>query len=206
MRICTLIRIDFSEGFRSIWRQALLIPGALILQFSYLLVGYTGAGFSLTELAWGDMLAVSFSGMSIYHPERNYPFVIPASWLMVCFILFFIPLRYPFRNLEGFGIQTVVASGGRRSWWISKCLWISAYVLAFWICIFGLSAAVTAICSGDLSLTIGQDVVGSLMIDVIDFVSTPRSLSILSALGAGVCMSWALCMVQFALRFGFGRF
>lgn len=54
-----------------------------------------------------------------------------AMWLAVLLYLFYTTLYYPFNDLTGYGQNVLTRSRGRRSWWLSKCLWNALTVLMF---------------------------------------------------------------------------
>ena len=133
----------------------------------------------------------------IYDPASNMPFVLPVEWMLFVLLMLFIPLRFPYRNLMGIGKMLMVEAGERWSWWLSKCVWIALYVVAYWGLMLLVSAVVSAIMFGALSLTPSEE---NLMFSGIDsFDLAAGTLSIVPAVCAGVAMSCALCLVQLVL-------
>ena len=88
--------------------------------------GYSG-GFGPV-----DVLAYFFAGSDYYRMDDKVPFVLPIGWLIQQVLVAVLVGNYVVRDLDGQAPQVLVRVGGRRAWWLSKCLWTAATVLAFY--------------------------------------------------------------------------
>lgn len=199
MKFSHLLLTDVRDGFSSIARW--LAISAVIMLILVMLFGFSalGSGIDPNQLTLGDYIGSLVGGMAIFHPEANMPFILPIKWLLIVFMMLFVPLNYPYRSMMGFGLHEMIASGGRLRWWLSKCLWLGLYALAFWSCILLVSSIATVVFSSSFDLTVTQEGGNLLLYDTWDYVAHQSALGIAAFLVIAVLVSWALCLIQLAL-------
>lgn len=87
-----------------------------------------------------DYILYPFAGMKEYIPRPDVPFIFPVIWMIIYLMLSYIILYYTYNDLTGFGQKILLSTGKRRSWWLSKCIWVVLSVITFfliaWITIF----------------------------------------------------------------------
>lgn len=123
-----LFASDLRFGCRAIAGRLLLACGVSVLLCLLLYLQSTSSPQTLV-LGFADYYMALFGGMSEYAPRQDVPFRLPAGWLCICALAAYTVLDYPVRDLNGMGTQTLVASGSRWCWWLSKCSWIGTCVL-----------------------------------------------------------------------------
>ena len=197
MRALRFLVADVREGVRSI-AFALIVVGLMTLLLGMVLACramLSGVGTSC--LTWGDVVASVCGGMRVYDASSGLPFVMPVGWLLAMFLMFYVPLRYPYRNLMGFGTSAMIAAGSRRCWWFSKCAWLAVYVCLFWGCVLGVSAFLAFLLSGDMRLELTEQAAGLLSFDTWNLTSGRRQIA--PFLFAAILMSYALVVAQCSL-------
>lgn len=196
-RFLVLAHADLQEGFREIARH-MLAACALFLGLMVLLLLKMGAsGIPLSEASFTDFVLSAAGGGAPYRPESHAPFPLPIEWMLTMLLMMFIPLGYPLRNSMGIGKTLMIASGGRWNWWLSKCLWIILYVMAYWMCMLVVAALCSLLVSGELDPAPSESLYAFTWIDRFALVNGPRLL--MPALGAAIAMSCALCLAQLVL-------
>lgn len=83
-----------------------------------------------------DYVIFIFGGMQEYFPSPDNSFLFPAIWIVTTGYASFLTLRYPYDDLEGYGQQIILKAGKRSRWWMSKCLWMCAKTLFYYILIY----------------------------------------------------------------------
>ncbi|MBY4797892.1 hypothetical protein K6V98_05950 [Collinsella sp. AGMB00827] len=154
MRALRMVALDLREGLRSIagWYVALI--GVCTLSFCSALLTLLAYGrpavFSL-----GEALVFLSAGVPEQLLGQSEPVRIPVEWLIIFMLSLYMVLWYPYRDFHGFGSQIMVASGGRLAWWFSKCFWVCASILLYWM-VAGVCAFICAFITGgalDLRVT-----------------------------------------------------
>lgn len=96
-------------------------------------------------LCWRDYLIKIFEGtQEIGQMERTSSFYIPKEWLVVQFLFFILIAKYPKKDLEQQGIQIFIRTNSKRTWWLSKCVWLFCSGVLYYG-LFYLAMAVVAI-------------------------------------------------------------
>ncbi|WP_165057002.1 hypothetical protein [Adlercreutzia sp. ZJ176] len=96
-------------------------------------VGATGSDGLLGGFGFVDVLAYFFAGSDYYRIDDKVPFVLPIGWLIQQVLIAVLVGHYTVRDFGGQALQVFMRVGGRRSWWLSKCLWVVATVIVFYV-------------------------------------------------------------------------
>lgn len=83
------------------------------------------AGHDVSGLSFADNVALLFAGSQPYEYRAGVLFMPPIGWLLMLMLVLYVTLSYPYRDLHGFGQQVLMRGGSRRSWWVSKCVWVA---------------------------------------------------------------------------------
>lgn len=83
-------------------------------------------------LSLGDYWCYLFRGTDIFVPGDT-DFRVNMLWVVIQVYLAFMVAQYPFEDLAGYGQQLLLRAHKRTSWWLSKCVWMTASVAAFYI-------------------------------------------------------------------------
>lgn len=136
-----LARYDLAMGFSSN-RAKLVVAFACIVALAAMFLSAlvvaaryseaTGVGASSGGFGPVDVLAYFFAGSDYYRMDEKVPFVLPIGWLIQQVLVAVLVGNYVVRDLDGQVPQVLVRVGGKRAWWLSKCLWAAATVLAFY--------------------------------------------------------------------------
>lgn len=139
MRFTKLLYYDFKNGFLIGWSKFLLL---LVLIIAYCFDFYLRKSNAyifdeiIPQATWIDYVFHVFAGEKEYVPSLTEPFVFPVKWLLFHLFILYSTLYYPSRDLSTLGLNILVRTKGRFSWWISKVSWNVCYVLALYIVTF----------------------------------------------------------------------
>ena len=100
-----------------------------------------------SNVSFGDIFCGFFGGNEPYDPNLG-TWALPVVLLLVCSLVFYLTLDYPYRDLAGMGKQLIVAAGSRWGWWLSKCAWVVATVSVFFALLLGVVAASCGLMGG----------------------------------------------------------
>lgn len=139
MKFFKLLKYDLKNGFQ-IGLLNLFVIAVFVLAFcidfylrksgAYIFDEYTPAGSVI------DYLFYLFAGMKEYTPSVTESFIFPVKWLLLQLFILYSTLYYPYRDLSSLGLNILVRTEGRITWWLSKVLWNIIYVLASYLVIF----------------------------------------------------------------------
>jgi len=159
MKFFKLLRFDLKNGLLRRWQGYLILFATIIfayIDFSIRIMEIRAGGiYGQGEVSIGTFLFYLFGGMEKYVPSPANPFIFPALWILVFIQILFITLYYPFDNLNGIGKNLLIASGRRKSWWLSKCIWNISSVCACFIIIWLTALVCTLVTGGELSFAVG---------------------------------------------------
>ena len=160
---CKLLWYDLKNGFRSTYRRYIAAAVAFCIMFvsAYIVVYSYNVGAkpeTPVQATLGNTLLYAFGGMDEYIPEPGNPFRLPAFWLLSYLLLAYITLYYPFNDLEEFGQNILIRSGGRQLWWLSKCVWNVASVVAFFLLAWAIFAVGCLVTGNSLSMELSPDI------------------------------------------------
>lgn len=138
------VRYDLRVGLE--WRFYLCF--FLIFLFLGGSVLFAGRGAGISELNFMDYLVKIFEGIEEFQRmDRISSFYIPKEWLIVQFPFFVYIAKYPKRDWDQRGAQTVLRSQSKVFWWLGKCVWLLASAVLYYI-VFYLAIAMVAVSFG----------------------------------------------------------
>ena len=135
------LRHDLKRGLGGRWIYFLvatalfaLVCGQLCQRHHQLLAaGDLAAAYAVEPaLSLGDYWCYLFRGTDIFVPGDT-DFRVNMLWVVIQVYLAFMVAQYPFEDLAGYGQQLLLRAQKRTSWWLSKCVWITASVAVFYI-------------------------------------------------------------------------
>lgn len=139
MKYIKILRTDIKQGiFASRWMlfSPLVIGLLVIFDFFIRLDFFKEENLKDVFVTWGDLLLYMYGGMKEYIPMKGEPFIFPAVWIMSFSLAAVCVLNYPFADMQYFGTQMMVRAGGRKIWWLSKCMWNVLGTLYFHFVLF----------------------------------------------------------------------
>lgn len=151
-------------------------------------------GITSSYPSFSDYLIDIFKGMEIY--QKNKPFEIPVSWLMINIYIAYLVSFYPFQDLNGYGQQIILHSKNRKQWWLSKCIWNISTVLTFYL-IGYLVIFLFLLFSGNFSLPRNKDI--NLLISNVNTANLQLESVILIGFILPIITSIAISLFQLSL-------
>lgn len=130
MSLIKFLRFDIKHGI--IKKYHLYIVYAVLTIFAIIQFQGKLNSFGFTNYSIGDCFLYIYGGSKEYVPRVGETFEIPYLWLVNHIVILYFTLNYMYKDLSGFGQQIIYRSGGRITWWISKCLWNSLMVINFY--------------------------------------------------------------------------
>lgn len=148
-----LIKLDIKKGFK-FCKLKYLLSFLALTALAILSIAYYQKTNSNPNL--GDTLIYLLSGITFYEPDpqRNIPFEIPNTWLVVFLLCSYLTLEYPFEDLDGQGEISVLVCGSKTKWWLSKCIWIVLTTISYFLLLALAASIATMIAGGALSLEV----------------------------------------------------
>lgn len=135
MKFIKMIRFDLQNGmlrFKLLYLCPVLIAVVSVVDLSNRFYWMRVNNEVQSQvIALGDYWYYLYGGMQEYIPSPTSAFEFPMMWLMVFLTIPLLVLNYPFRDMHTFGQQVLVHTGGRSSWWLSKCLWNTLCTLVY---------------------------------------------------------------------------
>lgn len=131
MRFFKFLCYDLKHGIlKNYWLYCIYIflVFMAVIQFQGIM-----RSFEISRYSVGDCFIYIYGGKKEYIPRIGESFELPYLWLTNHILLFYFSLNYMHKDLQGFGQQTIYRSGGRLTWWFSKCLWNALFVLLFYV-------------------------------------------------------------------------
>lgn len=120
----------------------LAAAGALLLQ-----VRAQGADVALTT---ADFLLAVFGGAPHFGEVCEQLAHFPLAWVAACVLIPYLTLGYPLREMRGYGVQVMVATGSRWAWWLAACAWAAMTALLALLTVVvtcGIVSALWGVCS-----------------------------------------------------------
>lgn len=181
MMFFKLMRYDLKVGFSTTYKRYLIAAalfGMIFISFLITLQSFNSVVGPEESVkgSLGNLLLYSFGGMQEYTPSPGEPFRFPAFWMLIYLLLAYITLYYPYNDLDESGQNILIRSGGRRLWWLSKCVWNISSVICFFVLawvIFGLGCLATG---NSLSLELSANIAGILKLDPGKYLLSPVRL------------------------------
>lgn len=141
MKYFKFLRFDLREGIWKKYKSYLALACLILIAFLDIQTKAEAVGNKLTL---GEYMFCIYGGIKRYVPTMGDPFKVPYLWLLNHLLILYFTLNYTPTDLNGFGQQTIYRSGGRLTWWFSKCSWqIIASVMYYavsWLCLGALTA------------------------------------------------------------------
>ena len=158
MRLTRVLKADLSAGLRECWKRVLVVALLACALIPFWLMETKARGYSDADIphTLASTLCTNFGGMKVFHPGEGERFRMPAAWLLSSLAIFYCTVTYPYRDLMGFGRNVLISSQSRWTWWLSKCLWVSAVMLACTLAVLVMDVLATLFMDGTLSLGIDQ--------------------------------------------------
>ena len=122
-----ILRSDIKHGLkRVVLRHVLVFAVALFAGYLTYAAVFTTAGYIAIDYksTMGDMVLCLFGGIPVYSPSSGKEFEFPMVWIAIFVAAAYVTLDYPLHDLQGVGATSIVISGSRWSWWLSKCSWV----------------------------------------------------------------------------------
>lgn len=135
MKFFRLLAYDYKNGFR-VGTVKLLVMVLFVVAFCIDFYYRKYVTYSFDEVipsgTFIDYLFSIFAGIKEYTPSREENFIIPVKWLLLHLFICYSTLYYPSRDLSSMGLNILVRTKGRLTWWFSKCIWNVSYVLTMY--------------------------------------------------------------------------
>lgn len=175
--LLTLIKLDLKKGFKFCKLKLFLAFIALLILALLCISYFEGPDY----LSLGDTLIYLLSGITFYEPDpqRDFPFTIPNTWLVVFLLCSYITLEYPFEDLEGQGEISVLVSGSKTKWWLSKCIWVVLATISYLLVLMLAAALGTLIANGSLSLEVHPETLQGIKEFENNLVEAPWNMPVL---------------------------
>ena len=195
--ISKLVIWDIRNGVLRAWPKLIGIAALFVflsLTFSYRFEALEG---DVSCLGFESYLLNIFAGIERYSYDPSEPFRLPAQWLFTLLCIAYFTLHYPSRDLSGMGVQLMLASGSRRHWWFSKCVWIAASVISVFL--IGITICFISAClsGGFQENLINVAALRAMNFNVDTLTSPPWNVAIVVI--TAVAMTLSICYVQFAI-------
>lgn len=108
------------------------------------------------EISFSDFILFMFRGMNVFDGNAVELQDKLPQWFLVNIYLSIIIGYFPLKDLSESGIQVLIRTKSRVSWWLSKCLWVTYNVLIY----YAISIIVITVFSlfhGGLSLELSKE-------------------------------------------------
>lgn len=192
-RLIKFIGYDIRNGLLRKWTVFLVTAIASLIAIEQ-------TDITIKEGATGtDYILGIFSGMSRFYISPDAVFNIPFLWFVFMIIPAFLIGDYAVGDLNAYGIQLIVKSRSKLSWWISKTIWCLISVITYFIVIFAVI--------GGYALATGRPLVGDSR-NWCEYAGVYTSVDIGELVLHGIVVPaltiFTLCMMQmlFSLIFG----
>lgn len=132
------------------WARAAVCGALLGLVAAAALVLQARAQGSGAPLTAADFLLAVFGGAPCFGTVREQLAHFPLAWVAACVLIPYLTLGYPLREMRGYGVQVMVATGSRWAWWLAACVWAAMTVLLALLSIVaacGVASALWGACS-----------------------------------------------------------
>lgn len=136
MTLFKLVKYDIKNGVFLSWHKLLI--GAVYAVISCMILDRQIQNAveakhlpSMLKASVFDYLCNIFKGIDRYSFTAKGGFQIPALWCLFFVCYFFIIGRYIVNDLYGFGTHILLKAKSRKTWWISKCIWVFMTALVY---------------------------------------------------------------------------
>lgn len=125
-----LIYFDIKNGLLKEKIKIIFIPFIFIILCIVVYLTHSQYGEVNT---FGEYWLYIVGGMKEYIPSKFESFKFPIIWFFIMIYLSYMTLYYPYNDLIGYGQNVLVRSSGRSRWWLSKCVWNTLSVVAYFL-------------------------------------------------------------------------
>lgn len=183
------------------------IKNGLLKKWSVFLVTILASVIAIENVSWDlrrgwsglDIIFNIFSGMPRFYIAPDTIFNIPFLWFVFMIIPSFLIGCYAVDDLNAYGIQMIVKSRSKLSWWISKTIWCLLSVVSYFVVII----AVMGIYSGINNIPFADG--GKRWCEFIGiYKAVPIKQLVLHGIAVPALTIFTLCMVQMLLSIIFG--
>lgn len=84
------------------------------------------------EIQYWDVLYAMFEGIQPSVPGRGEQFDLPVLLIVFELLMFFIVGNYSRADVFGYGRHVLLAAKSKRTWWLSKCVWVIGNILLYY--------------------------------------------------------------------------
>ncbi len=153
------IKHDFYKGTIEGWkRYAIALCIFIFLCFVFQIRAEKIIQFNKIskEISFSDFILFMFRGMNVFDGNAVELQDKLPQWFLVNIYLSIIIGYFPLKDLSESGIQVLIRTKSRVSWWLSKCLWVIYNVLIYYT-IFIIVITVFSLFHGGLSLELSKE-------------------------------------------------
>ncbi len=129
------IKHDFYKGTIEGWkRYAIALCIFIFLCFVFQIRAEKIIQFNKIskEISFSDFILFMFRGMNVFDGNAVELQDKLPQWFLVNIYLSIIIGYFPLKDLSESGIQVLIRTKSRVSWWLSKCLWVTYNVLIYY--------------------------------------------------------------------------
>lgn len=162
MKFIKYLRFDICQG---ILRNPMLMISPIAIAFIIFIDFFAKANrfiaFDIMDeaVSFGDYLFYLYGGMKEFIPDYEMGFQLPIVWILVFFVLPFILLNYPLKDMNGIGQQILIRSTKKIFWWLSKCCWTILGTLVYHLIMQMTGLVMCSIFRLDITYSIHMDFV-----------------------------------------------
>lgn len=196
------IMIDIKQGIvKSYYKYLMVFILAILtsIEFFNKVHAYIDKGMIDGQISYIDCIIYQFKGMKEYVPAFNNPFDVPVQFMLINLLLAFMIGNYPMKDLYGMGMQMLIRSKTKLSWWCEKCIWNVITVIAYYFTIYIALLLVSVFCGAQLSGNIHINVVNKLLGTNVTAIVGWQVVAMVIILP--ICTSIAISMMQMFLAF-----
>lgn len=124
------------------------------------------------EITVLDYFFYLFFGMEEYVPSPGNKFRFPALWVAVILYVSYITLYYPYKDLNGYGKNILLNTQSKKTWYLSKCMWVTASTVIYYLIGFVVLSLFAIISGAEFT----ADVSSNAVIKFIQFITTEQNL------------------------------
>jgi len=124
-KLIKFIRYDMKNGLLRKWAVYLFTVVAVLVATQSIYIVYRDKGASI------DYIFGIFVGLPKYYISPETAFNVPFIWFVFMIIPAFLIGDYAVSDLNAYGIQLIVKSRSKISWWISKTIWCITSVVVY---------------------------------------------------------------------------
>lgn len=157
MKCCKLLQYDLRRGVIQNW-IFLFVPACIaVICISFWQTQLFWHTYAHQDASAGWALYVANIFMGLGDVSFDDGFRIPVQWMLVLFLPLLITLSYPFRDMKTVGVQLLLRSKDRVSWWLAKCGWNLCCTITYFTLVWGMVMVFCALWKIPLTLDMSGD-------------------------------------------------